>query len=115
MNLTLRWLAVLLMVVCSVVLIATAFHPAAVTAHRPVAGVTRGGTYLQTNRINVSETGSQANRVSQQGRLSADGVWAVFSTLATNLTPDEDGIAEDIFLREQATGVLTSISKSTLR
>jgi len=44
--------------------------------------------------------------------ISADGVYVVFTSSATNLTPDSDSDATDIFLKNTITGEIQRLSKN---
>jgi Tol biopolymer transport system component len=64
-----------------------------------------GGMELQTERVSISTDGA-----SRRGRISADGRWVAFSSVANNLTEDWQGSAEDIFLHDRETGTITDLS-----
>jgi len=67
-----------------------------------------------TTRVSVTTSGSQAVDQSSAGSISGDGMRVVFQSRATNLfTPDANGAATDIFLRDQQTGGITLVSTST--
>ena len=74
----------------------------------------RGSAYLDTTLVNISDTGMQGDGASRRGRLSADGRWVAFSSVANNLTGDWQGPAEDIFLHDRETGVTEPVSVSSL-
>ncbi len=66
----------------------------------------------QTSRVSVGTGGTQANQGSQ-GRISADGRFAVFGTDASNLvTGDTNGLG-DIFVHDRQTGQTTRVSVSS--
>ena len=50
-------------------------------------------------RVNVGNDGAQANSVTDDARLSADGGTVVFSSLASNLAPNDTNDHHDIFVR----------------
>ncbi|MHB9134799.1 MAG: TolB family protein [Armatimonadota bacterium] len=71
---------------------------------------------LQTDeitKVTLSSTGEQTNNHTFEGRLSADGRYAVFGTIATNLVPGDSNKVSDIFLRDRTTGTTTRISVGT--
>lgn len=64
-------------------------------------------------RANVDSAGNEANdRVQLFYDVSADGVWIVFASNATNLGSDMNATS-DIFIHNRATGVTELISRST--
>ena len=66
----------------------------------------------QTARVSVGTGGTQANEGSQ-GRISADGRFALFGTDASNLvTGDTNGLG-DIFVHDRQTGQTTRVSVSS--
>ena len=50
-----------------------------------------------TMRVNVSESGDQANGGSENPSISADGSYVVFQSNATNLHPDDRTLTKDVF------------------
>jgi len=73
-----------------------------------------------TELISVSDTGEPGNRASQDGDISADGRWVVFTSLASNLTPDRlagcrdfsfDGFCPQVFARDRQKGKTYLVSK----
>lgn len=69
-----------------------------------------GGSYLQTERVSLSTLGGQGNGDSRRGRISADGQWVAFSSVANNLTEDPQGAGDDIFVHERMTGETRLVS-----
>lgn len=67
------------------------------------------GSELQTERVSVSATGAQGNSNSLRAQISADGRWVVFSSFATNLTPDQ-GFTSDIFLHDRDNRAILNLS-----
>ena len=61
-----------------------------------------------TERLNVSTAGAQANDFSGSPAVSADGRFVAFSSSATNLVPGVFG--ESIFLRDRQSGTTTLVS-----
>ncbi|WP_304608569.1 S-layer family protein [Inquilinus sp. Marseille-Q2685] len=83
-----------------------------------VAGDTNGATDifvrdLQTNtttRVSTAGDGSQANELSGQAVISADGRYVVFFSLASNLVQGDTNGLRDIFLKDMVTGTVTRLS-----
>ncbi len=57
-----------------------------------------------TRRVSVSTEGAQANGGSYDAVISADGRFAVFVSVASNLVPGDTNNAPDVFVHELATG-----------
>jgi Tol biopolymer transport system component len=71
-----------------------------------------------TERISVSSSGDQANGGSApdalgNGAISQHGEFVVFTSLASNLVPDDTNDAGDVFLRDIAHRTTTRLSVST--
>jgi hypothetical protein len=68
----------------------------------------------QTERVSLSDSGSQANGRSFTSVTSADGRYVAFESLATNLTTLPDGgTFRDVFVRDRLTSQTELISIST--
>jgi Tol biopolymer transport system component len=67
-----------------------------------------------TTRVNVSSSGVQANGFSNDPRVSADGRFVTFRSVATNLVAGDTNAKQDIFLHDRVTGQTTLISVSTV-
>lgn len=63
-----------------------------------------------TRRISVDSFGAQSNGDSHAGYLSADGRFATFVSLATNLVAGDTNAVADVFVHELATRVTTRAS-----
>lgn len=64
-----------------------------------------------TVRVSVSSTGAQADAGSgNAAKLSADGRYVVFSSIASNLVPGDSNGVEDVFRRDLRTGCTTRVS-----
>jgi Tol biopolymer transport system component len=61
-------------------------------------------------RVNVTQTGSEANSLSYAPALNADGRFIVFRSHATNLVPSDNLNMGDIFLRDNLTGALQQVN-----
>jgi Tol biopolymer transport system component len=61
----------------------------------------------------VADDGSQADELSYQSKLSADGRYLVFGTEASNLLRDDTNGASDIVLRDRLTGLNTRVSPAS--
>lgn len=68
-----------------------------------------------TSRVSVASDGSQANGDSGAGVLTADGVLVVFSSLASNLVPEDTNGQEDVFVHNRQTGETTRVSLASDR
>ena len=55
--------------------------------------------------------GQAANDIAQDAHLSADGGFLAFSSRATNLHPEDPDAADDIYLKDLATGELRLVSQ----
>jgi hypothetical protein len=63
-----------------------------------------------TERVNVSSSGAEANRVSFRGMVSPDGRYVGFRSVASNLVPDDTNRAIDVFVHDRVTDNTTRIS-----
>jgi hypothetical protein len=61
-------------------------------------------------RFDQARDGTFANAPVYAGALSADGRWVMFTTAASNLVPGDTNGAEDVFVRNRATGRTSRIS-----
>ncbi|MEV5612202.1 hypothetical protein [Streptomyces sp. NPDC052225] len=64
----------------------------------------------RTERISVSAAGEQGDADSGGPLLSRTGRYAVFSSYATNLVPDDTTDTDDVFVRDLRTGTLERVS-----
>ncbi|HEY5602770.1 MAG TPA: hypothetical protein VIM41_06645 [Gammaproteobacteria bacterium] len=86
-----------------------------------VAGDTNGSpdlfvrdvTGATTRRVSLTNAGGQANSYSYMGRISNDGRYVVFSSLATNLVAGDTNVAEDVFVRDRTLNTTTRVSVSS--
>jgi Tol biopolymer transport system component len=53
-----------------------------------------------TDRVSLTAGGLESNGNSNQSSISGDGRYIVFTTLASNLVPGDDGLFTDIYLRD---------------
>jgi len=67
----------------------------------------------ETTRVSVSSAGAQAGGVSTEPALSANGRFAVFTSLASNLVPVDTNDASDVFLHDRKSGQTVRVSVST--
>jgi Tol biopolymer transport system component len=69
----------------------------------------------ETELVSVSSAGVQGNADSSfdPGAISANGRYVVFSSAASNLVAGDSNGAQDVFLRDRATGVTERLSVST--
>jgi subtilisin family serine protease/Tol biopolymer transport system component len=67
-----------------------------------------------TERVSVSSSGIQANRLSSAPpAISADGRYVAFASLATNLVPGAPDVPGGVFLRDRDAGTTERVSVST--
>lgn len=67
----------------------------------------------QTTLVSVSTGNVQANNESMDPKISSDGRYVVFTSLADNLVSGDTNTYSDIFLRDLQTGETSLISKSS--
>jgi hypothetical protein len=70
----------------------------------------RDRTGGSTSRVSVSSTGVQANNVSSNAAISADGHHVALSSWATNLVADDTNTAVDAFMHHTIDGSTTRVS-----
>jgi Ca2+-binding RTX toxin-like protein len=63
-------------------------------------------------RVSTSASGEQGNGPSADLVFSPDGEWVAFTSLASNLVPDDTNGAADVFVKNLTTGAITRISTS---
>jgi Tol biopolymer transport system component len=68
----------------------------------------------QTTRVSVSSGGVQGNGPSLNPSISGDGRYVVFSSVATNLIPNDTNLASDVFVHDTLTGQTTCLSINSL-
>jgi RHS repeat-associated protein len=61
-------------------------------------------------RESIGTTGTEAVQTSNSPRLSADGRYIAFESIAPNLVLGDTNGAEDVFVRDRVTGVTTRVS-----
>jgi len=66
-----------------------------------------------TIRASTSSTGGEADGVSSEPSLSYDGRWLAFSSVATNLDPNDTNDLSDIFVKDLFGGDLVRVSVDT--
>ena len=66
-----------------------------------------------TVRVSVGTGGIQANSNSAQPRLSANGRYVAFLSIAPNLVPGDTNGVDDVFVRDRRTGTTTRVSVAT--
>jgi hypothetical protein len=57
-----------------------------------------------TNRVSVDAAGEDANDFSSVASISDDGRYVAFMSLASDLGPSDDGMFEDVFVRDLQMG-----------
>ncbi|MBI1851397.1 MAG: PD40 domain-containing protein [Planctomycetes bacterium] len=63
-----------------------------------------------TELVSVNSAGVQGDRDSQYGSISADGRFVSFSSVATNLDPNDQNVVDDVFVRDRIAQTTTRIS-----
>jgi hypothetical protein len=63
-----------------------------------------------TTRESVDSSGSQADMMSQQPAISADGIVVAFQSYADDLVPGDTNVTFDVFVHDRATGVTERVS-----
>jgi hypothetical protein len=71
----------------------------AMSSSRPAAA-------QETTRVSVDSGGVQGNYDCYMPKLSSDGRFVVFSSLATNLVTGDSNAAEDVFVHDRSTGLI---------
>jgi Tol biopolymer transport system component len=66
-----------------------------------------------TRRMSLSSSGEQANMTCFDPRISGDGRWIVFASVATNLDPGDTNTDWDIFVRDRQAGTTELVSVSS--
>ena len=66
-----------------------------------------------TTRVSVSSSGVQGNGISSVPSISADGRYIVFESYADNITPGDDNLVKDVFLRDTELGTTIRVSVSS--
>jgi Tol biopolymer transport system component len=66
-----------------------------------------------TRRVSVGTGGVQADGVSSDGSLSADGRYLAFTSMADNLVPGDTNGQADVFVRDLRRGVTSRVSVSS--
>jgi Tol biopolymer transport system component len=66
-----------------------------------------------TTRASVATAGAQANDVSRDPTISADGRLVAFASVANNLVPGDTNVREDVFVHDRETGATTRVSVGT--
>ena len=66
-----------------------------------------------TSLISQSSSGVQANDFSSDPSLSFDGRYTVFTSFATNLVPNDNNNASDVFRRDNTDGTVIRVSVSS--
>lgn len=77
------------------------------------ASVTLSSYSQVTSKLSNGVGGAQANEYSRIARITPDGRYVVFHSLASNLVAGDTNNAEDVFLIDRVAGSIELISKST--
>jgi len=73
----------------------------------------RDCTSLTTTRVSLTNASGQANSYSFMGKISNDGRYVVFSSLASNLVAGDTNVAEDVFVRDRTLNTTARVSVSS--
>jgi len=63
-----------------------------------------------TERVSTGSAGVEGNAQSYESSISADGRWVAFTSLASNLVPDDTNGLEDVFVRDRQAGTTGRVS-----
>jgi Tol biopolymer transport system component len=63
-----------------------------------------------TSRVSVGPSEAQANGSSSAARITPDGRFVVFASLASNLVPGDSNNAKDVFVRDRVAGTTSRVS-----
>jgi Tol biopolymer transport system component len=66
-----------------------------------------------TELVSVSSTGEQGNSGGSEPSISGDGRYVAFTSLSSNLVPDDTNGAMDVFVRDRTTGTTERVSVSS--
>jgi len=66
-----------------------------------------------TTRVSVASNGTQANAICDNHRISADGRYVTFSSLASSLVPNDTNGVRDVFVHDRVSGQTTRVSVAT--
>jgi Tol biopolymer transport system component len=61
-------------------------------------------------RVSVSTTGDQANALSDTAVISGDGRYVAFTSMATNLSPQDTDFRPDVYVRDREAGTTELVS-----
>ena len=86
--------------------------PAAALGLALAVGAAAPGIAGTTERVSVGPGGAQANGISSEATLSADGRFVAFSSFATNLIPIDTNGKQDVFLRDLVAGTTFRMSRA---
>jgi hypothetical protein len=67
----------------------------------------------ETLRISENANGEQGNSLADDPTVSADGRYVAFTSMSSNLAPNDTDTIEDVFIRDTHTNTTTLISQST--
>jgi len=66
-----------------------------------------------TERVSVTSDGAESDGDSEWSSISADGRYVAFASRATNLAPNDENGANDVFVHDRVTGVTRRVSQSS--
>jgi archaellum component FlaF (FlaF/FlaG flagellin family) len=70
----------------------------------------RDRTANTTTRVSLSNTGAQANNDCYEPRITSDGRYVVFRTIASNLVTGDTNAKNDVFVRDRQSNTTTRVS-----
>ena len=84
-------------------------------------GATSSDAYVRDLQANTTTLvdrasgadGAPANAFSSNAAISANGRFVAFTSLASNLSPDDDPVVEDVFVRDLLTNTTTLVSRAS--
>jgi Tol biopolymer transport system component len=72
--------------------------------------ISSAGAGISTERVSVASDGSEANDVSYMARITSNGRYVVFTSVATNLAAGDTNYSEDVFVHDRYTDTTERVS-----
>jgi Tol biopolymer transport system component len=66
----------------------------------------------RTSRVSINDAGAEGNGASRNPRISGDGLWVVFDSVASNLVNNDNNDTRDVFIRPTARPGMARLSVS---
>jgi Tol biopolymer transport system component len=86
------------------------FVPADTNGTTDIFVAVRDGITFRSERVSVSSAGEQANGVSYNPAISADGRYVTFESESTNLVPGDTNQSPDVFVHDRQTGTTERVN-----